>query len=80
MLILLASISLGLYGTSIGLYLNPIFPFLSVNGWGIVVLLALFGANLIGRRIAAGAQPAARHASRGGTPGAAGQPPAPATP
>lgn len=56
MLILLASISLGLYGTSIGLYLNPIFPFLSVNGWGSVVLLALFGANLFGLRMAAGVQ------------------------
>lgn len=32
MLILLASISLSLYGSSFGLYLNPLFPVLSVNG------------------------------------------------
>lgn len=58
MLILLASISLGLYGTSFGLYLNPILPVLSVNGWGVVVLVVLFGANLLGLRMAAGVQSA----------------------
>ncbi|MEM9175433.1 MAG: APC family permease [Myxococcota bacterium] len=58
MLILLASISLGLYGSSFGLYLSPIFPVLSPNGWGVVVLLALFGANLFGLRMAAGVQSA----------------------
>jgi len=56
MLILLASISLALYGSSFGLYLNPILPFLSVNGWGIVIVIGLFGANLFGLQIAAGVQ------------------------
>lgn len=54
--ILLASISLSLYGSSFGLYLNPLFPALSVNGWGVVVIAALFVANLFGLRIAAGVQ------------------------
>ena len=51
-LILLASISLSLYGSSFGLYLNPLFPMLSVNGWGIVVIVLLFLANLFGLKIA----------------------------
>lgn len=51
-LILLASISLSLYGSSFGLYLNPLFPFLSVNGWGIVVITLLFLGNLFGLKIA----------------------------
>jgi APA family basic amino acid/polyamine antiporter len=58
MLILLASISLSLYGSSFGLYLNPLFPALSVNAWGIVVIVALFVANLFGLRIASGVQAA----------------------
>lgn len=53
LLILLASISLSLYGSAIGLYLEPLFPVLSVNGWGIVVILALFVANLFGVKLAA---------------------------
>ncbi len=56
MLILLASISLALYGSSFGLYLNPILPLLSVNGWGIVIVIGLFVANLFGLQIAAGVQ------------------------
>ena len=56
MLILLASISLALYGSSFGLYLNPILPFLSVIGWGFVIVIGLFGANLFGLQIAAGVQ------------------------
>ena len=56
MLIALASISLSLYGSSFGLYLNPIFPILSVNGWGILIVASLFTANLFGLRIASGAQ------------------------
>jgi APA family basic amino acid/polyamine antiporter len=56
MLILLASISLGLYGSSFGLYLSPLFPALSVNGWGIVVISVLFVANLFGLRIASRVQ------------------------
>ncbi|MCP5068943.1 MAG: amino acid permease [bacterium] len=58
MLILLASTSLSLYGSSFGLYLNPLFPALSVNAWGIVVIVALFVANLLGLRIASGVQAA----------------------
>ena len=54
--ILLASISLSLYGSSFGLYLNPLFPILSVNGWGILVIVGLYFANLFGLRIAAGVQ------------------------
>ncbi len=56
MLILLSSISLSLYGSSFGLYLNPIFPVLSVNGWGILVITLLFLANLLGLRIASRVQ------------------------
>ena len=56
MLILLASISLSLYGSSFGLYLNPLFPVLSINGWGIVVIGLLFLANLFGLAIASRVQ------------------------
>jgi APA family basic amino acid/polyamine antiporter len=56
MLILLASISLSLYGSSFGLYLNPLFPILSINGWGIVVISLLFLANLFGLSIASRVQ------------------------
>ncbi|MCP5058850.1 MAG: amino acid permease [bacterium] len=56
MLILLASISLSLYGSSFGLYLNPLFPALSVNAWGIVVIVLLYVANLFGLHIASRVQ------------------------
>lgn len=55
-LILLASVSLSLYGSSFGLYLNPLFPILSVNEWGILVIVVLFGANLFGLQLAARVQ------------------------
>ena len=41
LLILLASVSLSLYGSSLGLYLNPPFPVLSANSWGVVVIATL---------------------------------------
>lgn len=56
LLILLASISLSLYGSSFGLYLNPLFPSLSINTWGILVIFLLFLANLFGLRIASRVQ------------------------
>lgn len=56
MLILLASISLSLYGSSFGLYLNPLFPALSVNAWGIVLIVVLCVANLFGLHIASRVQ------------------------
>ncbi|HIG38958.1 MAG TPA: amino acid permease [Gammaproteobacteria bacterium] len=55
-LILLASVSLSLYGSSFGLYLNPLFPILSVNAWGVVVIVVLFLANLFGLNLAAKVQ------------------------
>ncbi len=51
-LVLLASITLSLYGDSFGLYLHPIFPFLSVTGWGVVVITVAFLANLFGLKLA----------------------------
>ena len=56
LLILLASVSLSLYGSSFGLYLNPLFPVLSANSWGVVVIALLFLANLFGLRMAAKVQ------------------------
>ena len=53
---LLASVSISLYGSSFGLYLNPIFPALSVNAWGIVIIIVLFGANLFGLKLASKVQ------------------------
>jgi APA family basic amino acid/polyamine antiporter len=52
LLIALASISLSLFGSAVGLYLNPIFPFLSVNMWGVVVIGLIFVTNLLGLEIA----------------------------
>ena len=51
-LIALASISLSLFGSAVGLYLNPLFPVLSVNMWGVVVIFVIFLANLLGLEIA----------------------------
>ena len=51
-LTLLASVSLSLYGSSFGLYLAPLFPVLSVNGWGVLVVCFLFVGNLLGLAIA----------------------------
>ncbi|MCP4749472.1 MAG: amino acid permease [Proteobacteria bacterium] len=56
LLILLASITLGLYGSSFGLYLNPLFPALSVNMWGVVAIAFFFLANLFGLKIASKVQ------------------------
>ena len=55
-LILLASVSLSLYGSSFGLYLNPLFPILSVNAWGVMVIVLLFLGNLFGLNLAAKVQ------------------------
>ena len=52
-LTLLASVSFALYGSSFGLYLNPLFPILSVNQWGILVVVLLFIGNLLGLNMAA---------------------------
>jgi len=51
-LIALASISLSLFGSAVGLYLNPLFPVLSVNMWGVVVIFVIFLANLLGLEMA----------------------------
>jgi APA family basic amino acid/polyamine antiporter len=55
-LILLASISLSLYGGAFGMYLNPLFPSLSVNAWGILAISLFFFTNLFGLNIASGIQ------------------------
>ena len=52
-LTLLASVSFSLYGSSFGLYLSPLFPFLSANQWGILVVVLLFVGNLLGLNLAA---------------------------
>ena len=52
-LTLLASVSFALYGSSFGLYLNPLFPVLSVNQWGVLVVVLLFVGNLLGLQMAA---------------------------
>ena len=55
-LIFLAGISLSLYGSSFGLYLQPIFPILSGDGWGILIIVLLCGANLFGLSMASKVQ------------------------
>ena len=52
-LTLLASVSFALYGSSFGLYLSPLFPVLSVNQWGMLVVVLLFIGNLLGLQMAA---------------------------
>jgi APA family basic amino acid/polyamine antiporter len=52
LLIALASISLSLFGSAVGLYLNPLFPVLSVNMWGVVIIVAIYVTNLLGLEIA----------------------------
>ena len=55
-LIFLAGISLSLYGSSFGLYLQPIFPVLSADGWGIAIIAVLCAANLFGLSMASKVQ------------------------
>ena len=55
-LIFLAGISLSLYGSSFGLYLEPLFPILSADEWGILVISLLCGANLFGLSMASKVQ------------------------
>ena len=55
-LTLLASISLSLYGSSFGLYLEPVFGLLDANQWGIVVVTLLCIGNLFGLTLASGVQ------------------------
>ena len=56
LLILLATISLSLYGSSFGLYLNPLLPVLSVNQWGFLIIVVLGCANLFGLQMASKVQ------------------------
>jgi APA family basic amino acid/polyamine antiporter len=56
LLILLATISLSLYGSSFGLYLNPLLPVLSVNQWGLLIIVVLGCANLFGLQMASKVQ------------------------
>jgi len=55
-LIFLAGVSLSLYGSSFGQYLHPIFPVLSADVWGILLITALCGANLFGLTMASKVQ------------------------
>lgn len=53
---LIGGLSVALYGLAFGLYLNPLFPLLSVNMWGVVVVTVFFIINLFGLKIASGTQ------------------------
>jgi len=55
-LIFLAGISLSLFGSSFGQYLHPIFPALSIEAWGILLISLLCGANLFGLTMASKVQ------------------------
>lgn len=55
-LILLASITLSLYGSAFGLYMTPLFPGVPEHYWGIGVITALVIANLFGLQLAASVQ------------------------
>ena len=57
-LILLASITLSLYGSAFGLYMAPLFPAVPVHYWGIGVITLLVLANLFGLKLAASVQTA----------------------
>jgi APA family basic amino acid/polyamine antiporter len=57
-LILLASITLSLYGSAFGLYMAPLFPEVPEHYWGIGVITALVFANLFGLQLAASVQTA----------------------
>ena len=46
------SVSISLFGSAFGLYLHPIFPFLSQNGWGILMIVVIFMTNYFGLRMA----------------------------
>ena len=57
-LVLLASITLSLYGSAFGLYMAPLFPDVPQHYWGIGVITALVAANLFGLQLAASVQTA----------------------
>ena len=46
------SVSISLFGSAFGLYLHPIFPFLSQNSWGILMIAVIFMTNYFGLRMA----------------------------
>lgn len=52
LVLMVSVISISLFGSAFGLYLEPIFPFLSQNGWGIVMIIFIFLTNYFGLRMA----------------------------
>lgn len=52
LVLMVAVVSISLFGSAFGLYLHPIFPFLSQNSWGIVMIILIFLLNYFGLRIA----------------------------
>jgi APA family basic amino acid/polyamine antiporter len=49
-------VSISLFGSAFGLYLQPIFPIFSQNGWGIIMVVLVFLINFMGLRIASALQ------------------------
>lgn len=56
LVLMVSVVSISLFGSAFGLYLQPIFPLLSQNSWGIVMVVAIFLINFMGLRIAAALQ------------------------
>lgn len=52
MVLMVSVISISLFGSAFGLYLHPIFPVLSQNVWGIVMIVLIFMTNYFGLRLA----------------------------
>jgi len=55
-LVLLNSVTMSLYGGAFGLYINPLFPQLSANNWGVIIVTLFFAVNYFGVKIGAGLQ------------------------
>ena len=52
LVLMVAVVSISLFGSAFGLYLEPIFPVFSQNGWGIIMITLIFLTNYFGLRMA----------------------------
>ncbi|QJB69258.1 APC family permease [Parasphingorhabdus halotolerans] len=52
LVLMVAVVSISLFGSAFGLYLRPIFPVFSQNGWGIIMIILIFLTNYFGLRMA----------------------------
>ncbi|WP_108812136.1 amino acid permease [Sphingorhabdus sp. Alg231-15] len=56
LILMVSVVSISLFGSAFGLYLQPIFPILSQNVWGMIMIISIFLINFMGLRLASALQ------------------------